>query len=142
MIFRSFTDRRRVADPLPIFFMYSVLGGKNMQKKGSNRFRDIQLNIRITEYEKMLIQQNMKESGARSMQDYIIQIATKGYILNVDYSDMRGIAYELNKIGTNINQIAHKINSENRIYQAQMNELQDNMELIWKVIRNKFQQLP
>ncbi len=76
------------------------------------------------------------------MQDYIIQIATKGYILNVDYSDMRGIAYELNKIGTNINQIAHKINSENRIYQAQMNELQDNMELIWKVIRNKFQQLP
>lgn len=140
MIFRSFTDRRRVADPLPIFF--HIHWEVNMQKKGSNRFRDIQLNIRITEYEKMLIQQNMKESGARSMQDYIIQIATKGYILNVDYSDMRGIAYELNKIGTNINQIAHKINSENRIYQAQMNELQDNMELIWKVIRNKFQQLP
>lgn len=107
-----------------------------------NRLRDRQINIRVTDHEYQLIQQRMKESGASSLQQYIIDAATNGFLINVDYSDLKSLAYEINKIGTNINQIAHKVNSENTVYKSEIEDIQDYIIMIWKLIRAKFYQLP
>ena len=73
-----------------------------------NRLRDKQINIRVTEYEYELIKARMKKSGASSLQKYIIDAATNGYLIHVDYSDIKALAYEINRVGNNINQIAHR----------------------------------
>lgn len=106
-----------------------------------NRFRDKEIKVRATGYEYMLIKERMKQSGANSMNQYMLKSAIDGYIINVDYADFKQLIYEINKIGTNINQIAHKVNSENQIYKTEIDELQDEMTLMWKLIRSKLHQM-
>ena len=54
--------------------------------------------------------QNYKESGLNSFREFAVKVLTDGYIVNVDSSELHSYTYEINKIGVNINQIAHKIN--------------------------------
>lgn len=110
--------------------------------KEQYRLRDKQLNIRVTEYEYQLILERMKQSGSASLREFVVDSATNGFLINVDYSDIKDLAYEINRIGNNINQIAHKINSEGSIYKAEIEEVQDNVNMIWKIIRAKFYQIP
>lgn len=106
------------------------------------RLREKQINIRVTDYEYQQIMERMKKSGSSSLSEYIIDAATNGFLINVDYSDIKALAYEINRIGNNINQIAHKINAEGSIYKGEIKEVQENVELIWKMIRAKFYQIP
>lgn len=79
----------------------------------SNRFRDEKITVRTTKFELDMIMQNYKESGIKSFQEFAIKILSDGYIVNIDTTQMHNYAYEINKIGVNINQIAHKINQIN-----------------------------
>ena len=106
------------------------------------RLREKQLNIRVTEYEYQLIQERMKQSGSATLREFLVEAATNGFLINVDYSDIKDLAYEINRIGNNINQIGHKINSENVIYRNDIEEVQDKVDLIWKMLRAKFYQIP
>ncbi len=106
------------------------------------RLREKQLKLRVTEYEYQLIRERMKASGSGTLQDYLLQAAINGYLIKVDYSDIKDLVYEINRIGNNINQIAHKINSENVIYRNDIEEVQDKVDLIWKMLRAKFYQIP
>jgi len=111
------------------------------ERNSENRIRSHEIKVRVTDYEYMLIKKRKEESGAYSLNEYILKTAIDGYIINVDYSDFKQLIYEINKIGTNINQIAHKVNSENQIYKTDMDELKDYLELIWKLIRAKLHQI-
>lgn len=84
----------------------------------------------------------MKKSGSASMTEFIIDAATNGFLINIDYSEIKTLSYELNRIGNNINQIAHHINSEGIVYKTQIEEVQEYMDLIWKMMRSKFYQIP
>lgn len=111
-------------------------------EKENFRLRDRQLNIRVTEWEYKLIQERMEKSGSASLREYMVDAATNGFLINVDYSDIKSLAYEINKIGNNINQIAHKINSENAVYKSEIEDVQEYMDMIWKLLRSKFYQIP
>lgn len=106
------------------------------------RLRERQLKIRVTEYEYQLIRERMEKSGTATLREFLVESATNGFLINVDYSDIKKLAYEINRVGNNINQIAHKINSENAIYKNDIVEVQDKVDLIWKMIRAKFYQIP
>ena len=106
------------------------------------RLRDKQLNIRVTQYEYELIKERMKRSGSASLREFVVDAATNGFLINVDYSDIKALAYEINRIGNNVNQIAHRINSEGIIYKREIEEVQENVDMIWKMLRAKFYQLP
>lgn len=110
--------------------------------KEKNRLRDKQLNIRVTDYEYQLIKERMEKAGSSSLREFVVEAAINGFLINVDYSDLKSLTYEINKIGTNINQIAHKINAENAVYKSQMNEIQEDINLIWKMLRTKFYHMP
>lgn len=110
--------------------------------KGQYRLREKQLNIRLTEYEYQLIRERMEQTGARTLREFIVESATNGFLVKVDYSDIKGLAYEINRIGNNINQIAHKANSDGAVYKAQIEEIQADVNMIWKMLRAKFYQIP
>lgn len=106
------------------------------------RVRDKQMNIRVTEYERQLIQERVEKSGASSLTEYVLDTTLDGYVINVDYSEIKALAYEINKIGTNINQIAHRVNSNDAVAKSDIKEVQDKVDLIWKMLRAKFYQIP
>lgn len=112
-----------------------------MKEKGF-RLRDRQLNIRVTDYEYKLIQERMEASGSATLREFLVDVATNGFLINVDYSDIKALAYEINRIGNNINQIAHKINSEGLVYKEQIEDVQEDVNMIWKLLRAKFYQIP
>lgn len=81
-----------------------------MVKEDNARLRSENINFRVTNFEHDLIMQNYNESGLKSFRDFATRMLTDGYILNINTNDLHNYAYEINKIGTNINQIAHRIN--------------------------------
>lgn len=109
---------------------------------GDNRLRDRNIHIMVTDYEYQQIITRKEKAGSPSLREYIVEAAINGFLINVDYSDLKSLAYEINKIGTNINQIAHKINAENVVYKSQMEEIQEDINMIWKMLRTKFYQMP
>lgn len=76
----------------------------------SNRFRDKKITVRLSGFEQEMIMQNYKESNLKSFQEFVIKILSDGYIVSIDTTDLHNYAYEINKIGVNLNQIAHKVN--------------------------------
>lgn len=114
-----------------------------MSKKTKKyRVRDRNIHIMVTDYEYELIRQRMKASGKRTLREYLVDMAVNGYLIKVDYSEMKNLVYEINKIGININQIAYKANSTNYISQIDIDEIKDKVDLIWRLLRSKFFQFP
>ena len=105
------------------------------------RLRNHQLNIRIADYEYQLIMERFKASGKSSLREFIVDTVINGYIINVDYKEIKELAYEINKIGNNINQVAHKVNRDNQVLKSEIEELQEDIDLIWRMVRKTFYQL-
>jgi hypothetical protein len=57
-----------------------------------NRTRGVQLIIRVTEEEKALIREKMRLLHTDSISAYIRKMAIDGYIINVDYSEIKNHA--------------------------------------------------
>ena len=72
----------------------------------TNRTRVIEYKIRLTEEEYKFLQMQKLASGCRTRRDFIMQLARNGYIFNCN-----NLIPELVKQGTNLNQIAKKINT-------------------------------
>lgn len=101
------------------------------------RVRDKQVNFRCTENEKERINERYKASGCHDMADYLRTMAMEGYIINVEYKELKALIYEINKIGVNINQIAHKVNQEQILYNQDLEHIQEDIKSIWQMLRSK-----
>ncbi len=82
-----------------------------------NLYRDEFVQVYMTKEEKKKIKENMKLSGQGTMTNYIRLMALNGFVVNIDFTDLKEALVEtgqyvseLNRIGNNINQIAHKLN--------------------------------
>ena len=74
-----------------------------------NRKRNIQIKFRVTEEERTLIEEKMKQVHTSNMEAYLRKMAIDGYIIQVDHSDIRKMTAELQKLGVNINQTARRV---------------------------------
>jgi hypothetical protein len=59
-----------------------------------------------------------------------------GYILNVDFSDLRKVIVLLGNASNNLNQIAKRVNISNNIYKDDIKELQENYNKLWEMSKN------
>lgn len=87
-----------------------------------NLYRDEFVQVYMTKEEKKKIKENMKLSGQGTMTNYIRLMALNGFVVNIDFTDLKEALVEtgqyvseLNRIGNNINQIAHKLNQTDLI---------------------------
>lgn len=105
------------------------------------RTRDILLRFFVTAKEKAAIQKRMELVGLKNMSTYLRKIATDGYLLNVDLSCFDKMLEDIHGVSKNINQIAKRINATDNIYAADMQELRNNQEKIWELLREIYSQL-
>ena len=101
----------------------------------ANRTRKIQVKFYMTEEEKALIEQKMKQLHTDRLGAYLRKMAIDGYVIYVDTADIRAMNKRLSAIGRNINQIAKKVNAGNILYQADMRELSERLDEIWQLQR-------
>jgi hypothetical protein len=82
-----------------------------------NLYRDRLIKVYVTDDEKEQIRKNMQTSGLSTLTNYVRLMALNGRVIKIDFSTLKEslsetgqYVYELNKIGNNLNQIAHKLN--------------------------------
>ena len=101
----------------------------------NNRKRNVQIKFRVTEEERSLIEEKMKQVPTRNMEAYLRKMAIDGYIIQVDHSDIKKMTAELQKIGVNINQIAKRANATGNMYQEDIEEIKGALKEIWRLQR-------
>ena len=89
----------------------------------------------VTEDEKKLIDERMKQLPTQRYGAYFRKMAIDGYIICTDTADIKAFTAELAAIGRNINQIAKRLNAGGTAYQADMEEIQERLEHIWQLQR-------
>ena len=100
-----------------------------------NRKRNVQIIIRVTEEERSLIEEKMRQIPTLNLSAYARKILIDGYIITLDLQEVKGHTAQLQKIGVNINQIAKRINETGRIYADDMNKIKRAMEEVWRLER-------
>lgn len=100
-----------------------------------NRKRNVQIIIRVTEEERSLIEEKMRQIPTLNLSAHARKILIDGYIITLDLQEVKGHTAQLQKIGVNINQIAKRINETGRIYADDMNEIKRAMEEVWRLER-------
>lgn len=85
-----------------------------------NRKRNIQMKFYVTEEEKRLIDEKMKQLPIKQYGAYFRKMAIDGYILVVDRSDTKAYIRELQAVSRNINQIAKRANATGTVYRQDM----------------------
>lgn len=109
----------------------------------ANRKRNIQMKFWVTEEEKNLIDQKMKQLPTKRYGAYLRKMAIDGYIIYTDTSDIKKMNQALGTISRNINQIAKRINYSGRVYQEDMEEIKGRIDEVWqlqrKILSNQFE---
>lgn len=100
-----------------------------------NRKRNIQIIIRVTEEERVLIEEKMRQIPTLNLSAYARKMLIDGYIITLDLQEVKGHTAQLQKIGVNVNQIAKRINETGRIYADDMDEIKRVMEEVWRLER-------
>ena len=101
----------------------------------ANRKRNVQMKFWVTEEEKRLIDEKMKQLPTQRYGAYLRKMAIDGYIIHTDMSSLKEMNKALFSIGRNINQIAKRLNAGGTAYKADMDEIREKMEQIWQLQR-------
>ena len=89
----------------------------------ANRTRSIVLRVPVTAQEREMIELKMQQMGTRCFSTYARKMLIDGYVIKIDYSDIKAMTAELQKIGTNINQIARRVNATGTIYAQDIEDI-------------------
>ena len=100
-----------------------------------NRKRNVQIIVRVTEDERTLIEEKMRQIPTMNLSAYSRNMLIDGYIIVLDLQKVKAHTVQLQKIGGNLNQITKCINETGRIYDNDMDELKRLMNEVWKLER-------
>lgn len=100
-----------------------------------NRKRNVQIIVRVTEDERTLIEEKMRQIPTMNLSAYSRKMLINGYIIVLDLQKVKAHTVQLQKIGGNLNQITKCINETGRIYDNDMDELKRLMNEVWKLER-------
>ena len=101
----------------------------------ANRKRNIVLRVPVTAEERALIEQKMKLLHTDNFSAYARKMLIDGYIINVDYSDIKAQTAEIQKIGVNVNQIAKRVNATGTAYAQDIEDIKGALNEIWRLQR-------
>ncbi|WP_321382973.1 plasmid mobilization protein [uncultured Enterococcus sp.] len=123
--------------------------------KKVNRYRDMPLLVMVTAEEKKQIRKNMEAAGLRTMTNYVRKMALTGRVIKIDFTTLKQslaetgqYVYELNKIGNNLNQIAHKLNQTDIVEQedvkalvSEFSKIQENYQSSQKILLQEIEKI-
>lgn len=109
-------------------------------ENGNNggRKRKIMLRLCVTEEERDLIHLKMEQYRTNNFGAYARKMLIDGYVIYVDYSDLKAVAAQMQGIDNNIRRIAKQVNSTTRIYERDFDEMKNGIADIWKLLRSAF----
>ena len=92
------------------------------------RRRTERLTFYATEAERDFIAEKMNAAGVTNRCEYLRRMALTGYVVRVDYSDIRELSRLLRNATNNLNQISRRVNETGSIFADDIRDLQGNYE--------------
>lgn len=102
----------------------------------TNRVRKVQLNFRVTEREKQLIEDRMQEIGTTNREAYLRKIAIDGMLVRLQVPELKEIVALMRRTSNNVNQIARRLNETGRIYEVDITDVQNQQEQLWDMLNS------
>ena len=102
----------------------------------ANRVRKVQLNFRVTEREKQLIEDRMQEIGTTNREAYLRKIAIDGMLVRLEVPELKEIVALMRRTSNNVNQIARRLNETGRIYEVDITDVQNQQEQLWDMLNS------
>ena len=102
------------------------------------RYREIQRKMRVTPRENELIKERMELHGFKNFNTYARYMLLTGEVVTVDYSELIKLRTEINRIGTNINQLAKYVNTNEEITLENFQNLQDSLAEVKRLMDDTF----
>lgn len=102
------------------------------------RYREIQRKMRVTPRENELIKERMELHGFKNFNTYARYMLLTGEVVTVDYSELIKLRTEINRIGTNINQLAKYVNTNEEITLENFQILQDSLAEVKRLMDDNF----
>jgi hypothetical protein len=92
----------------------------------------VQVRFRVTLAARELIAEKMRLLHTDNLAAYLRKMAIDGYIISTDYTDIKAMTAEIQRVGTNINQIAKRVNTYGGVYAEDMAKIQEVLSEIWQ----------
>lgn len=90
------------------------------------------LHFRVSPDEEQIIKAKMELVGIKSESAYLRKMALDGYVINLDLPELREMVSLLRRSSNNLNQIARRANSTNRIYAEDMADMMHQQQELWQ----------
>ena len=97
----------------------------------ANRKRNIQMKFYVTEEEKRLIDEKMAQLPTRRYGAYLRKMAIDGYVVKLDLPELRELVSLLRYSSNNLNQLTRRAHETGRIYETDLEDIQQSQERIW-----------
>ena len=103
--------------------------------------RPITVKLRLSETERELIAEKMEAANIRNREAYLRKMALDGYVLKLDFSDVKRMVFLLSNATNNLNQIARHLNSGGDSKNLDIRALQADYEKLWETARDILKKL-
>lgn len=98
-----------------------------------NRFE-----LRTKDDEANKLRRRITLSGKKTFQAYALKMLLEGKIETYDYSELRQLRIEVNRIGQNLNQLVRYVNTFEELDSELLEALQDDIKQVKQLITNEF----
>ena len=108
----------------------------------SQRNRKHPVQIYLNENEQYILNEKFRLSKMKSKSAFLRKLVLYGFVYDVDYSHIREMNALLGNIGSNLNQIAKRVNTTNSIYQKDIDDIKELMNQIWQLQKSMVSKQP
>ena len=91
--------------------------------------------IKLNDEEKSAFERKFQLSGSQSKSRFIRLMILEGIIVHFDEEKFNKMVRDFTKAGSNINQIAMRVNSTGNIYADDVNQIREEVENLWRQLR-------
>ena len=108
----------------------------------ANRTRTHRNEFHLNDDEQYILDEKFRLSKMKSKSAFLRKLVLYGFVYDVDYSHIWEMNALLGNIGSNLNQIAKRVNSTNTIYKKDMEEIKELMNQIWQLQKSMVSKQP
>lgn len=106
------------------------------------RERKIPIQVYLSEDEKYVLDEKIKESKMRNISEYIRHVILYNYTYDCDYNELREYNRQLSAIGRNINMIRERIMKTGNVYDEDVKEIKELMDKVWHTHESTLSKVP
>lgn len=88
-------------------------------------------NIRMTPEELQAIQKKMEQFGTTNFSAFVRKMAIDGYVVKLELPELKALVSLLRYSSNNLNQLTRRVHESGRIYDADLEDIQQNQERLW-----------